>query len=87
MRTVCLIGRDSIGSFFNPITGERLSNVADGNNVDKLIDAYKAIRASGDGIIRKGKTEVKLSEVLCLANNTSGGELKAKLRFKPEVMV
>lgn len=86
MRTVCLVGKDSTGSFFNPITGDKLNCVVDGNNIQKVLDVYNAIRANGDGIIRKGKTEVKLSEVLCLANNTSGGELKAKLRFKPEVI-
>jgi len=56
--------------------------IADGGEAtNKLVGLYKSLRTNG-GVIKKGKTEVKLSEIRLLANNTSGGELKAKITYR-----
>lgn len=52
--------------------------VADGADLQKLVEAYKGLT----GIIKRGKGEVKLSEARLLSSNTAGGELKAKRIFK-----
>jgi len=75
-RIATLLGKDaksgSWSSFGVAEGGEELS---------KLVAQYNQLRSSG-GILRKGKTEMKLSDVRLLASATSSGELKAKLRFR-----
>jgi len=52
-----------------------------GESTTKLVELYKSLRAA-KGIVKKGKGEVKFSDIRMLATATSGGELKAKLRFR-----
>jgi len=56
--------------------------IADGGEATtKLVELYKALRSSG-GMIKKGKGEVRYSDIRLLASATAGGELKAKLTFR-----
>jgi hypothetical protein len=52
-----------------------------GEDLNKLVDLYKELRTT-KGVIKRGKSEVHLSDVRLLASATGGGELKAKLKFR-----
>ena len=52
-----------------------------GEALNDLVAQYKVLRTS-QGVLKKGKGEVKFSDIRLLASATSGGELKAKLRFR-----
>lgn len=79
-RVVVLLGKDESGDFVDPISGAKLKCVAEGEpGVGELLEARLALREAGL-VVRKGKSEVKLSQVRTLSNNTSGGELKPVLK-------
>jgi len=71
-RLVALIGKDESGKVV-------MVDAAEGRDVSKLLEKRLALRAAGL-VIKKGKSEVKLSELRTLSNNTSGGELKPVIR-------
>ena len=52
-----------------------------GEATNKLVELHKLLRGNG-GVFKKGKSEVKFSDIRLLATGTAGGELKAKLTFK-----
>ena len=81
-RIAMLLGKDTFGNFVNPVTGESLTCVAEGNDVQGLIDKYCDLRGKKSVTIKKGKKEIKLEQVFLPATNTAGGMLKAKLRFE-----
>lgn len=72
-RVTALVIKDSNGNWSALGVGEN-------DAVDGLVKQYQDIVAA-NGIIKKGKAEVRLSEMRLLANNTGGGELKAGRRF------
>jgi len=75
-RIATLLGRDAKSSNLSCL------GIAEGGaDLIDLVEKYKAIRSAG-GIFKKGKTEVKLSEIRLLATATAGGELKAKQLFR-----
>lgn len=78
-RIVCLLARDGNGDFLDPLSGARLRCVADGAGIQPLVEKFNELRLSG--MINRGKTELRLSEVRLLATNTAGGEFKAGRRF------
>jgi hypothetical protein len=56
--------------------------IADGGeSLNDLVGQYKMLRDNG-GVFKKGKTEVKFSDIRLLATATAGGELKAKITFR-----
>jgi hypothetical protein len=56
--------------------------IADGGEAtNELVGLYKLLRSNG-GIIKKGKTEQKFSDIRLLATGTAGGELKAKITYR-----
>ena len=73
-RIVDLIVKDDHGNWSS------LGISESGEGVNSLIRKYNELIASA-GIIKRGKQEVKLSEMRLLANKTSGGELKAMRKF------
>ena len=75
-RIATLLGKDVKSSSWST-----LGIAEGGEELNALIEQYKAIRTAR-GIIKKGKSEVKLSDVRLLASATAGGELKSKLRFR-----
>jgi hypothetical protein len=81
MRTVSLVIKTASGGFIDPTTGTPLGCVADGNDIARVVDLYRAIVAS-EGKITIGRKEIKASEIRLLANHTAGGELKAKKSFR-----
>ena len=74
MRIVTLVGRDSVSGDLIPV------GVAESAGVEDLMALRKAIK-DANGRFAYGKREIKLSELVCLANHTSGGELKTRLKF------
>ena len=78
-RIACLIVRDGAGDFLDPLTGDKLRCCGEGADIQALVAKFCALRDSG--VLRRGKSEVKLSEVRLLANNTAGGEFKAGRKF------
>ena len=46
-----------------------------------LLTLRKEIQAA-NGTWRKGNREIKLNELFLLGNHTSGGEVKARLKFR-----
>jgi hypothetical protein len=72
-RITALVIKDKLGNWSALGVGEN-------EVVDQLVKQYNEITALG-GVIKKGKGEIKLSEMRLLANNTGGGELKAGRRF------
>lgn len=81
-RTVMLVGKTASGSFVDPITGQTLACVSDDNGVTELVKKYNEIRDAADGVIKRGKAEIRLSEMMLNSTNTAGGMLKARVRFK-----
>ena len=72
-RVATLIGKDKFGNWSS-------LGIAEENDIQQLVEAYCKLREIG-GVIKKGKGEVKLSEMRLLCNNTAGGELKARQLF------
>jgi hypothetical protein len=79
-RLACLIVRSNTGEFLDGVTGRPIACVAEGNDVQRLVDTYVALRANKT--VRRGKDDIGLSEIRVLANHTAGGELKAPCRFR-----
>lgn len=75
MRIASLVGKTVSGDFIN-------LGIADAIGIDALVGKYNGIVAAG-GKLGSGKKDVALVEMYLLANNTSGGELKARRRFTP----
>ena len=73
-RTAILVGKTESGDLL-------AIELAEGQRINELLATREKLRASG-GLLRKRNAEVKLTEVLCLANHTAGGELKAALKFQ-----
>jgi len=71
-RLVVLVGKDESGKW-------SAIDVAEGRSVEKLLEKRLALRAAGL-VIKKGKSEVKLTELRTIGNNTSGGELKPVIK-------
>lgn len=80
-RIVALIGKTATG-FIDPVSGLKLGCVADENAIDKLLTHYARLGA-GKGVVKIKGDEVKMDELICLATNTGGGELKRRVRFAP----
>jgi hypothetical protein len=80
-RIACLIVKDDAGDFRDPITGAKLRCCGDGAEIETLVKEYRRLRDSG-GVMKHGKTEVRIAEVRLLANATAGGELKGVARFR-----
>ena len=75
-RIVTLLGKQVASGSWSSL------GIADGGEpTTKLVELYKALRTN-NGVIKKGKSEVQYSDVRLLATATSGGELKAKLKFR-----
>lgn len=83
-RIACLIGKTDAGDWIDPVSGTRLTCVSDGEGINALLDKRLLIDAA-KGRIGKGKTEIRLTDLVLLANNTAGGELKSRKRFVPVV--
>jgi hypothetical protein len=52
-----------------------------GEGTNELVQLHKLLRGNG-GVLKKGKTELKFSDIRLLATGTAGGELKAKITYK-----
>jgi len=75
-RIATLLGKDVKSGSWSSL------GVAEGGEaLNDLVKLYKTIRTA-KGIMKKGKSEVKLSDVRLLASATAGGEMKAKLKFR-----
>ena len=74
MRLATLVGRTESGKW-------ECIDVAEGDSLSALLKHREAIREAC-GIVKRGKGEIKLTELRVLSNNTAGGELKAACRFK-----
>lgn len=72
-RIVDLVVKDSHGNWSS-------LGIAENEKVDELVKKYHEI-TEAQGVLKKGKQEVKLSEMRLLATKTGGGELKAVRRF------
>ena len=76
-RIATLLGKDVKSGNWSSI------GIAEGGaDLVALTDQYKKLRTADNGIIKKGKSEVRFSDIRFLSTNTAGGELKAKLRFR-----
>ena len=63
------------------VTGDLVSlGMATGEGINDLLAMYKSLRG-GTGLLKRGKSDIQLTEVRLLANNTAGGELKGPLKF------
>ena len=51
------------------------------NGIEKLVALRNSITDAG-GTLKKGKSEVRLSEIRILASGTPGGEFKGRRKFK-----
>ena len=72
-RMACIVVKTTAGDVL-PLAA------AEAPGIDRLVNQYRDIIRDG-GILRRGKTEIKLSEIRVLSNHTAGGELKSPKRF------
>lgn len=79
-RLACLAVRSASGEFLDPTTGRVLGCIAEGADVQKLVEVYQALRNSQ--VVRRGNSEVRISEIRMLANHTAGGEMKAPVKVR-----
>lgn len=79
-KIVMYLGRSTSGDFYDPISGQKLSCVAEGS-IQHLVDAFTQMRSS-DGILQLKKGEVELKSIHLMSNHTAGGEMKAPHKFK-----
>lgn len=79
-RLACLAVRSASGEFLDPTTGKVLGCIAEGADVQRLVEVYQALRNSR--VVRRGKEEIGISEIRMLANHTAGGELKSPVKIR-----
>jgi len=80
-RIVTLLVKDKSGNWLDGVSLKPLSCVGSDADVVKLL-ARRAELIASEGLIKTGKSELKLSEVVCHSTATAGGEMKARHRFK-----
>lgn len=74
-RIATLLGKDVKSGSWSSL------GVAEGNGIEKLVALRNSITDAG-GTLKKGKSEVRLSEIRILASGTPGGEFKGRRKFK-----
>ena len=70
-RLVSLVGTTDSGKIISVGVGD----------ADDMIKLRKKV-IDLEGVIKSGKTEVKLNELVCMSTATAGGELKPRRKFK-----
>lgn len=78
-KIVMFLGKSTSGDFYDPISGQKLSCVAEGS-VQHLVDGFTRMRTT-DGILALKKGEVALKSIHLMSNHTAGGEMKAPFKF------
>jgi len=74
-RIATLLGKDVKSSNWSSL------GVADGNGISELVELRDKL-SKANGLLKKGKTELRYSELRLLATGTAGGELKARRKFR-----
>ena len=74
-RIATLLGKDVASGDWSSL------GAADGLGISDLVELRDEISKKG-GVLKKGKTELRFSELRLLASGTAGGELKARRKFR-----
>ena len=70
-RLVSLVGTTDSGKVVSIGVGD----------ADEMVKLRKSV-IDLNGIIKSGKSEIKLNELVCMSTATAGGELKPRRKFK-----
>ena len=74
-RIATLLGKDVKSGDWSSL------GAADGLGIQELVELRNKISLAS-GVLKKGKTEQRFSELRLLASGTAGGELKARRKFR-----